>query len=189
MTTPVADRPDEEPTAERALVRRLRHLARGDRALLNAARRWTPGVVDPKVVAITRDAVTVTQVQTFPVIAAAFIAHTPAGRPSPGLPGVCLGKALRRTGPNDPATVRALDRLVTATTLADLHTAVLAVATLTRGRITPDWELTARQVTDWADPATRDQVRMGWARAFYARTPRTTGKPTPTQESSDDADE
>ena len=171
--------PPTDPDPVEAFTRRLRHLSLADPSLLSAARRWTPGTVDPRMVAITRDAVTPEEVAAFPLVAVAYAEHTPHGVARRGVGGANIGRQLRRRGgTNDPASVRALDRLVTATTATDLHAALRAAAVLIKGQPSPDWDLTAREVTDWMAPATRDRARLAWARGFYAYPSSTTTSTT-----------
>lgn len=167
--------PEAERTAR--LVTRLTH-GFHDRSI-RAAYRWTPGIVDARVIELTAAAEHPQEVDAFSTTAAAFaVWHSGRAAPHRGRPTTSLGRAMRQIGrgggygPRDPQARRLLDRLLGATTYPALHDALIATTrALSSADHPPSWALLAQHLTEWqTSPTERDRIRFTWARDFHTAT-------------------
>jgi CRISPR type I-E-associated protein CasB/Cse2 len=182
-----------------AYTRRLAAAANAHDADLAACRRWRFPAPTPAVVrtagGLTNDEfhVNATIAQMFAIFQAGRT-RAVYGRDGDNL-GVTM-KTLGRDGARgvkDPATKRAHELLLTASTWTQLNQALVKIAKALKASSTgapwdtPDWDRLHTDLTRWCDPAQRDQVRLEWGQGFVAYRPRKTSDteqttPTTTEE-------
>lgn len=167
-TTAVTSADDTDHDIARRFTRRLYAAAQAREPGFMALRRWRPGTLDTDIIQITAAG----NDDQWPYLAAAGAAVARYGYTSGERGWGSIGRALRRAGTSNARTSDALNRLVRANTLDDLHTALCgAAATLRAASTPPSWEQLVADVLDWSDPHHRDTVRTRWSRDFYTYTP------------------
>ncbi|MEB3023399.1 MULTISPECIES: type I-E CRISPR-associated protein Cse2/CasB [Mycolicibacter] len=165
---------DEKPVEtarDERFVRRLAQAHRSRAETLNAARRWQPGVVDHRVVALTCLDTEPASASEYPCWAqtAKLFAIWHGGRTDPqyGYAGNGIGRWAHQLGVGDPSAERLIDRITAAATPLTLDAALTALARRRTPR-PPHWATVLAELADWSDPARQDQVRFAWARDFYS---------------------
>ncbi len=161
----------ESPSRDERFVRGLAKAHRAREATLSAARRWRPGIVDRRVIALTcldAEPATAAEYPCWAQTAKLFaIWHGGRADPQYGYPGNGIGRWAHQVGVGDPAGERLIGRITTAATPLALDTALAALA----GRRTPrppHWASVLSELAAWSDPAQRDRVRFEWAHDFYS---------------------
>lgn len=143
---------------------------------LAAARRWVPTTVDYRIAELTCLDTEPATAAEYPAWAqtAKLFAIWHGGRQVAlyGWPGNGIGRWAHQLGVNNPAGERIIERLTDATTPELLDAALTALAK-TRTARPPHWATVVTELTDWADPAKRDQIRFTWAHDFYSFPPKT----------------
>lgn len=171
MTDTTTADAQRELTREQRFIRRLAaaHASRTIGALMN----WHPGVIDPRVIALTQDA-DETEYTSWGLTGKAFaVFHAGLRDVRYGYAGTGIGSWARRVDADSVAVERLIATLARTQAPLDLDRALTALARMNprSPRFSPHWHTVLDELTQWADPARRDQVRFAWARDFYTYTP------------------
>ena len=173
MTPPPTD--TDTSTRAQRFVRRLAAAHKSRSPQLSAARRWTPGRVDPHIAALTFTDTDPATDEEYPVWAQTAKLYTVwhSGRldHANGYPGAGIGRWAHQLGVGDPAAQRCITRICTATNAAQLDTALAALASARTAR-PPHWPTVIDELSAWNTPDTRDATRLTWARDFYRFPPK-----------------
>lgn len=171
MTNPTRTDAEPELSREDRFIRRLAaaHSSRTIGALMN----WHPGIIDPGVIALTQDA---DEIEYIPwALTGKAFARFHSGRRDVryGYPGTGIGGWARRIDADPVAVERLITGLARAQAPLDLDRGLTALARMNpRGqRFSPHWPTVLNELTTWADPTRREQVRFTWARDYYTYTP------------------